>query len=922
MVARNELLNDLPSIPSDLVPRKALWNKLECALAYPLTLVIAPGGYGKTTTVVSWLHQSSAAATVDVAWCSLERVDNNLHCFCAHLVKAVQKIQPGGCALTAQMLNGLIPLTPDTLASQFVQDLAELSQPLVLIIDDYHVISEPAAHGFLEKVLGRIPQTVSLMLLSRRRLPLPVSRLRSQQLLLEIRLEDLLLNSAESAQLLGGMLQVELTPRAAELAYQRLHGWGAGLRLLALSLRGHTDIERYLADLRRNPNHYLTDYFMDEVLANQTPAMESFLLRTSILSVLTPDLCAVVLDSQPRKVTEMLLEQVVADNLFVIPMSEHSATYRYHDLFQSMLQTRLYAVSPPEEMSAAYRRVADFYAACGDVKRAIDAYLLAGAPEAACDLIEAHVAVLQNSEQWQQLNTYLLLLPTERVEQRPALLLAQAWLQAFYFQLGRQRETVAKVGKLLEEPTCQQPPARLARLRAEQELLAVDHEIFLATLADLPEVERRVRAALELLPVECQHVRGIAWLYLARHFQRCGQFREAADQIEQELQRADPAQSTYIARLYQAISVIHALEGKVAQLPFWLREHLEVAEQACLPATAVWARQISLAYLFNQVDWDEEVIRMCHAVLRQPYASPVHALLVMAYALLLILEQRQQHSQTLQILSDLRGVFSVIGSPETKAYLYFLEVVAFIWSGNVQAALPWLMQYDICRSGPTTPILGLTWGYGMLAVRTPDSLAAGCAGMRHLIDIYMRHNVKLWLGETRVLWARMYAALEEWGEALPLLSSALLESAQSGMWRYFLVPDPMLNRMLEILQNDPVAGDAAKQALRLRQRRADVQSAPMQHRCEEKISVQPTAASLPPPHASETMGDASLTERELQILSLLPKNLTKQEIASRLHLSPHTVDKYVRNIYAKLDVHTRLGAVMQAQALGYLRAEV
>ena len=242
-----------------------------------------------------------------------------------------------------------------------------------------------------------------------------------------------------------------------------------------------------------------------------------------------------------------------------------------------------------------------------------------------------------------------------------------------------------------------------------------------------------------------------------------------------------------------------------------------------------------------------------------------------------------------------------------------------IWSGHVQSALPWLLQYDIYRSGPETPILGLTWGYGMLAVQTPASLAAGCAGMHHLIDVYTRHNAKLWLGETRVLLARMYAALEKWKDALPILCSALQESAESGMWRYFLVPDPMLNRMLEILQNDPVAGDAAKQALRLRQRRADVQIAPMQHGCEEKIFAQPTAASLPPPHASEKMGDASLTERELQILSLLSKNLTKQEIASRLYLSPHTVDKHVRNIYAKLEVRTRLGAVMQAQLLGYLR---
>ena len=919
MVAHNELFNDLPSIPFDLVPRQAVWNKLESALIYPLTLVIAPGGYGKTTTVVSWLHQSSAAATVDVAWCSLERVDNSLHYLCAHLVKAVQKAQPGRCALTEQILNGLIPLTPDTLASQFVQDLAGLSRPLLLVIDDYHVISEPTAHAFLEKVLGRIPQAVSLMLLSRRRLPLPISRLRSQHHLLEIRLGDLLLNSTESAQLLGGMLQVELTPRAAELAYQRLHGWGAGLRLLALSLRGHTDIERYLADLRRNPNHYLTDYFMDEVLANQTPAMESFLLRTSILSVLTPDLCAVVLDSQPRKVTEMLLEQVVADNLFVIPMSEHSATYRYHDLFQSMLQARLRAVSSPEEVSAAYRRMADCYAARGDVERAVDAYLLAGTPEAACDLIEAHVAVLQNSEQWQLLNTYLLLLPAERVEHRPALLLAQAWLQSFYFQLGRQRDTLAKVEKLLENPAGPYSPAMLTRLRAEQELLAVDHEIFPTTLADLPEVERRVQTALHLLPGERQHARGMAWLYWARHAQRCGRFREIADLLEQELQRADPRQRTYIARLYQAISVIHAMEAKIGQMPFWSREHLEVAEQAHLPAAAVWARQISLAYLFNQADQDEEVLRLCQAVLHQPYASPVHALLIMAYASLLILEQRKQHSQALQILSDLRGAFSVIGSPETKRYLHFLEIVMAIWSGHVQSALPWLLQYDIYRSGPETPILGLTWGYGMLAVQTPASLAAGCAGMHHLIDVYTRHNAKLWLGETRVLLARMYAALEKWKDALPILCSALQESAESGMWRYFLVPDPMLNRMLEILQNDPVAGDAAKQALRLRQRRADVQIAPMQHGCEEKIFAQPTAASLPPPHASEKMGDASLTEREWQILSLLSKNLTKQEIASRLYLSPHTVDKHVRNIYAKLEVRTRLGAVMQAQLLGYLR---
>ncbi len=218
----------LPPTRSDLVPRPRLTSQLHFGIQRPLTLLAAPAGFGKTTLLATWLEH----APLPAAWVSLERDDDDLTCFWSYVFTALERVHPGSGASALALLQAspLSPLPPiETVLTVWINGLAPLSHEVALVLDDYHLITEPAIHRSLTFLLDHLPPQLHLVMATRADPPLPLARLRTRGHLTEIRAADLRFTAQESAAFLTRELGLELSAQDIAAVEARTEGWIAGL---------------------------------------------------------------------------------------------------------------------------------------------------------------------------------------------------------------------------------------------------------------------------------------------------------------------------------------------------------------------------------------------------------------------------------------------------------------------------------------------------------------------------------------------------------------------------------------------------------------------------------------------------------------------------------------------------------------------
>ena len=901
-----------PVLTSTLVERPMLWAKLECGLAGLLTLVVAPGGYGKTTTVSSWLSYRQALPGQEVltAWYRIDRLDDSLHRFGEQLVQAVCFAVAGACDQTNQLLRGRLGATAEQLAERFVGEIAALPRRLLLILDDYHVVTDPSIHMFVETVLRYASPSLSILLISRYPPPFSVARLRSQRKLVELRLSDLQLTQAETAELLFKSLPVPLAPQLVERLHCSLEGWGAGLQLLTLSLHSELDVEKFLARNDRRSHSFISDYFMDEVLAEQPAQIYAFLLRTSFLPALLPGLCSAVWDQVENAgalKSADLLEYVVQHNLFVIPIDEYQEHYRYHELFQEMLKERLQRTLTRQNIDDLHVRVGHWYAEAGDVEHAIQYYLAGHAELAAAELIEEQIPLLQAASLWQQLEHYLDQLPTRLVQQNPALLLARGWLYQTRWQFRLLKATAARVAALLANPSGLLTAERRAQMQAELDLL-----ILFPIMSEVssPETLQRLHQILAILPAQ-PFLFGCAYQLLARHYQRQGHPKLALQILEDAQQplMVLPHSYFYMLSLVHARCSVLLYEGRFVEVHQNAASYLKLAEHAQIPTFVSAAHFVAASACYHLADQDDEMIRHCYAVLETPSASYLSNLLLTISLLLNVLGEHGRYTEGWEVIERFRKLAIQLGSPEILPYADMYEVQLLILTGQVEQVRDWLKTFVPDRSSTHYMLSGLIWANGMLRLGDAESLRRCQAGLEAMLERCRASHGQVWVVELTGLHMQLCMTVGDRAGALRSLEEVLISGYLAGQRRALMQPDPAIDRLLRQLLRKSAVQPLAEEVYCRRQQR------------QQATLVGPASGS---PDRDRRTQNASLapvvllSAREREVLCLLANDLSLKEVANHLQLSLHTVDNHTRKIYNKLGVGSRLEAILRAQALGLL----
>jgi LuxR family maltose regulon positive regulatory protein len=363
------------------VQRPRLLEELARAVSAKLVLVDAPAGFGKTTLVAQW--RASAIERRRFAWVSLDSGDDDPGRLWWHVVSALERACP---ELDAEdLLRALRTQAPqigDDVIPGLANRLARLRAPVVLVLDDYHVIKERSCHDQMASLLLHLPPAVQLVLITRADPRLPLARLRTTGEMVEIRMPELRFGPLQAAALVHAVSGAGLS--AADLAdlVEQTEGWPAGLYLAALSLRGHPAPGAFVRQFTGN-NRFVVDFLAEEVLTRQPAEIRQFLARTSILGRFCAPLCDAVAGSGNGADVLDVLER---ENLFVVPLDETRGWYRYHHLFAQVLRSEL-ARAEPGTVPALHQRASAWYLASGWVEEAISHALAAGDIPGSVDLI-------------------------------------------------------------------------------------------------------------------------------------------------------------------------------------------------------------------------------------------------------------------------------------------------------------------------------------------------------------------------------------------------------------------------------------------------------------------------------------------------------------------------------------------------------
>jgi LuxR family maltose regulon positive regulatory protein len=351
-------------------------------------------------------------------------------------VHALQRAYPGfGGDEILRALRVQIPDITGVVMPILVNELAALQSPVVLVLDDYHVIKERSCHEQTAFLLLHLPPSVELVIITRADPPLPLARLRTAGEMVEIRMRELRFGPADAAALVLDVAGVELSEPDLAVLLERTEGWPGGLYLAALSLRGHPSPRAFIGQFTGD-NRFIVDFLAEEVLSRQSGDIQQFLARTCILDRFCVPLCAAVVGAS--NVAE-IMDVLERENVFLVPLDDNRQWYRYHHLFAQMLRGQL-ARTEPDIGPILYERASAWHRLSGSADEAIKYALAAGNTAGAVDLIARHWFAYVDSGRARTVRAWLRSFGDDQIAAHPLAAHSAAWVAG----LSGDRESVRR----------------------------------------------------------------------------------------------------------------------------------------------------------------------------------------------------------------------------------------------------------------------------------------------------------------------------------------------------------------------------------------------------------------------------------------------------------------------------------------------
>jgi LuxR family maltose regulon positive regulatory protein len=875
-----------PRGPKAMVVRCRLLETLDAGVHGPVTLLAAPAGAGKTALVSAWIADSRPPGPV--GWLSLDADDADRRRFWRAVLEALTRAT-GDELVAGLAVSPREPLRKDVVLSALVDALDGRDEPVVLVLEDFHEVSDVVSDD-VERLVRFQPAALRLVIITRADPAIGLGRLRLDGRLTEIRAADLAFTLPE-AHAMFQALGIDLAQADLERLWQRTEGWAAALRLAAASLRDHHDPAAFV-DRFAGTEATISDYLLSEVLARQPADLREFLLRTSVVETLNAELADALTG---RADGHSMIARLEHGSVLTTPLDDHGLWHRYHPLFAELLRAELHA-QLPGEVEALHRRAAAWLADHERDRAALRHAAAGGAWDLAADLVAARGMQFLIDGEIAALAPIVDAMPREHVEASPELALAFAAALLG----GGDHRGAAPYLRLASDHGARVPAQRLAQ--------------FTASIAALGLYEGRLRGepirALEEARTVLQGdvvldddgvsrgVRAFVLGQLGVVELWTGDLAAAVQHLEHAMSAAAAAENDWTVLAAGAyLAVAYAIRGEVPRAVRAAESALDLAHRRgwsrTEPTGAALCILAALAIEQGRRDDGAALLDRASDALRGARDRPLRAVLALLRAMLLGDTGRPDTAlSVLQAGRDELGDWPLLPQLETQLTAHEALLRSALGERDAGQQLLERAETEARTSVPVANALAKLRLLDGDAIAARDILAPHLEpdGGAFLEEMPLSIRAEAWLLDAMAL-----DALAAHEAAARSLERALDLAEPAGLSRLILAQGaavgPLLRRHTRHGTSHPAIVGATLEALEQRGQRAGRAHA---------LLAEP------------------LSEREQVILRYLPTMMSNQEIAGELYVSINTVKTHLKAIYRKLDARGRREAVQRGRELGLM----
>ncbi len=804
-----------------------------------------------------------------------------------------------------------------------LNDLASIDQPLLLVLDDYHLIEDGKIHASISFFLDHLPPHVHLILTTRADPPLALARRRGRFEMMEFRATDLRFSPDESAQFLNEAMKLGLNSAEVSLLARRTEGWVAGLQMVSLALQARPDQtleeRRAFVTSFAGDDHYIGDYLVEEVLLRQPEPIQAFLLRTSLLERLSGSLCDAIMGVEPARLPDVdgqaTLSRLEHANLFVIPLDNRQEWYRYHHLFADLLRRRLRQSASPALIVEIHSRASQWLAENQYWAEAIEHAMQAGDLEQAARLVAQTAEIMFRISEVTAWREWVLRLPRSVALANLTICLFWSWAGLATGHLEEAEQAIQAIDDALGMTLEQVGQNRESLLALPPEVVnllvmsTVQRTSIFSDMRSIPKLEMILKC-LGNLPETPDYLGAHqSWPVVYFNMGIAHEMNGAVDQASEALSKA-----IYTSRKYSNPHILPMAMSYLAEVQFacgQLESAYKTYQSALEAATEIDSHPSPLVglvhaglgtVLYERNDLDEAQTHFEISRSLGKLWNNWESLAVAYQGLVNIHLAKGEQEAALALVSEATAFWQQLYHSDPLPFIRAMQAAAHPASPEVERAIAEIRSFQPPAEVNFT--LSSEVSSVMLA-----KLYLKSQQYEQVIElaeqgISSAEQVGRWGDAIRwwVMKAVSLAHLNQEREALAVMQRALTIGEAGGYVRVFVDAGPGAAHLL--YQLTQVSVDQGKYAARLL---LAFEPEPVP---EEKNTV--TAGQL----ADERL--EPLSEREIEILKLLAEGLTNRQIATRLVISTGTVKVHTNNIYSKLRVNNRTAAVARARGSGIL----
>lgn len=871
-----------------IVIRSRLLNLLEKANDYPLVLINAPAGYGKTTLLSQWAESQS-----QLGWYSLDESDNETERFIAYFRAALAKATGVELVQTANNAQSNFPAG----LNQLLIEIGAVKPHFFVVIDDYHLIDNAEIHDGIKFWIKNQPQNMTLILISRSMPPLNIASLRVQESLLELDITQLPFTHDESRQFFLNRSGDPLSENEINRLCDQVEGWPTALQLVNLYARQHnTSLHEAAKSITKINSNHISEYLNDEVFRNIEADTRLFLLRCSLLRSMNEFLLEKITATTNSR---LKLDKLVKQGLFVYPINidQQEQWWRFHPLFASFLQ-HYRELELQDELQALHQKAADAWLEIGYPTEALYHAMQLQQPQPLLTLLQQIGWQLYHQGELKLLEESLTTVSFAQLAAYPRLVLLKAWL----LQSQHKHHEVEGLLTTFSQHAQQQQVTVDLALQAEFDALRAQVAI---NAGDDQTALRLASTALQHLPQEKQYAHIVATAVIGEAQHCRGQLNQALKMLREAEKLAQQNQA------YHHILWSLLQQAEILQAQGFLQTAYDILDKATLLVKKQHLQKLPMY---------EFLLRLKGHILWEWYSLDKAE--AMAEAGLEVLANEPDKLQCLSLLAKISITRGNLDNADRilhheksllQAHHYHNdwlshhdEVVLLYWQmkDDHAQARSWLLQADQPKQD-TNHFSHRQWRNivraNIILRQYPDARLL----TERLIDTARTYNFVSELNKDLVLHNRLCFLQGDLAAAQKSLLEALELSKQTNFISIFVIEGEImaqqLRQLLQLNVLDELLTHKAQFILRSINQYYRHKFAHFDESFVEKL--------LKNPKVPELLRISPLTQREWQVLGLIYSGYSNEQISSELQVAPTTIKTHIRNLYQKIGVNNRAESI-------------